>query len=741
MDIKYYRQHMLQVKPCPQPIFLMGCPRSGTTGLAAALGLHSQLVMLGESEILFPLFQQDPVTKVVEAAKGRLVPNWLVKYDVDPAEVLAYLGLGINAFFTSKNPGKRWIDKTPHHVLMADILANMFPDALFLHLIRDGRRVVHSMVHFLDRFPAERREALFQKKQLPPWATDFQDACQRWRRFMEVGKAFASKRPRRCLTIRNENLAINPDGEFASIFHFLEVPEEKGPVDFFRTHRLNSSFPQSLPELASEQGGIRQDKPESFVENVAYTDQQPWQEWDVKQKKIFAQEAGETLVRFGFAPPEELLGWGVGLNRPNLRETVMAAIPFTSSLLVVSDGDKECLKGLGRKAEPFPQGPDGCYARPPATGGEAMAHLQALLAQKRDLTSGGKFLLFPPLAFRWLDRYPEFREHLDSHYHRTSENAQGIAYQLWDGPKHRPVRASGSATSKFQGQGPVVIGGVNGSGTRVVAKLLMDLGFYLGSELNEANDNLLMAYLFMGFRQSGASPEALAAGRDDSIHQRLISALKVIQKVMVEGGGLIPGERHFLIDLASPRFNSALEAKDFVDGVLAHASWIDYSGYTGWGWKAPASHIMIPYLSECFPQAQYIHVIRHGLDMAYSTDSVQFQRWSSFFGVPLPPTPELMPKAMLAYWTRANERAISLGTSLLGNRFLVINFDNLCASPQNAVAKLAEFVGIRLASPQLDSVASIVKKPTTTGRYRTRDLGIFNEADFEAVRKLGFGVD
>jgi len=41
--------------------------------------------------------------------------------------------------------------------------------------------------------------------------------------------------------------------------------------------------------------------------------------------------------------------------------------------------------------------------------------------------------------------------------------------------------------------GPVAIGGVGGvggSGTRVVAQLLLDLGFYLGADLNEANDNL-----------------------------------------------------------------------------------------------------------------------------------------------------------------------------------------------------------------------------------------------------------
>jgi hypothetical protein len=76
-------------------------------------------------------------------------------------------------------------------LLMADLLATMFPDALFLNLQRDGRRVVHSMVHFLDRFPAERRAELLVNKKIPPWASSFQDVCQHWRTFVEAGKGFA----------------------------------------------------------------------------------------------------------------------------------------------------------------------------------------------------------------------------------------------------------------------------------------------------------------------------------------------------------------------------------------------------------------------------------------------------------------------------------------------------------------------------------------------------------------------
>ena len=49
---------------------------------------------------------------------------------------------------TRTSNGRRWIDQTPANTLVVDRLAEMFPGARFLHILRDGRRVVHSMINF-----------------------------------------------------------------------------------------------------------------------------------------------------------------------------------------------------------------------------------------------------------------------------------------------------------------------------------------------------------------------------------------------------------------------------------------------------------------------------------------------------------------------------------------------------------------------------------------------------------------
>jgi hypothetical protein len=314
MDLETYRAKAEHLNICSRPIFIMGSPRSGTHILAVCLGMHSQLCNIGESELLFPLFSRDPVTPAVQMLRGLAKPNWLSKFGVEPGEVLAYIGLGINALFASKNPGMRWIDKTPHYTLMAETLAEMFPDAFFLYLLRDGRRVVHSMMHFLDRFPKERRTSLFPRGQLPPWATNFPEACKTWNRFVDVGTSFAAKHPDRCRTVINERLVSDPAREFSSIFQFLEVSEEKLPVHFYKGSRINSSFAETPPELTAEEGSSaagapRQDKPMTFVEWMPYKLEEPWQTWTTEQKQVFADEAGAALVRCAFATEEDMAAW------------------------------------------------------------------------------------------------------------------------------------------------------------------------------------------------------------------------------------------------------------------------------------------------------------------------------------------------------------------------------------------------------------------------------------------------
>src|SRR5258708_38213495 len=100
-----------QPQICPNPVFIIGSPRSGTSVLAWSLAEHSQLWTSGESHILSYLYGSGQVDQALRKAMD-IPNNWFQEEGVQRSELLASLGLGLNALFTSRSQNKRWVDQT-----------------------------------------------------------------------------------------------------------------------------------------------------------------------------------------------------------------------------------------------------------------------------------------------------------------------------------------------------------------------------------------------------------------------------------------------------------------------------------------------------------------------------------------------------------------------------------------------------------------------------------------------------
>ncbi len=237
---------------------------------------------------------------------------------------------------------------------------------------------------------------------------------------------------------------------------------------------------------------------------------------------------------------------------------------------------------------------------------------------------------------------------------------------------------------------PVVVSGVGGSGTRIIAELVYQMGFFIGSDLNISNDNMTLAKKF---------PE--------------------IRDLMVAG---------------SP------DTKDYVRNIFRQFSvkmQIDMrrAGYQEWGWKIPSSSKVVEYIHDLFPNLKLIHTIRNGLDMAFSSNQNQLKNWGVFHDVDYRKMP--MPKASLQYWIRANEYAIEKGRKYLGDRFLLLNFDQMCMDPVAAVSQIADFIEVDINPAE---IAQQIKTPGSIDRYKEQDCSCFDASDYQAVRNLGFKV-
>ena len=243
---------------------------------------------------------------------------------------------------------------------------------------------------------------------------------------------------------------------------------------------------------------------------------------------------------------------------------------------------------------------------------------------------------------------------------------------------------------------PLIVGGVGGSGTRLAAEVVAAPGIHIGSpHVGNALDNL-------------AWPGSREILTDDSISDK--------QKL----SELTPRVRPF----AAHMRRGAREAE---------------KAGPFWGTKIPGSFFYLPYLSRIWRGLRYIHILRHGLDMAFSYNRNQLHNWGPWLGVR--PEGDATPGDQLKYWARANAYALEQCASWLPRRHLVVRFEDLCANPRETVDRIAAFAERPEGTADADRLVAAIQPPDSIGRYeRLGRPAMFDPADVETVRALGYEV-
>jgi hypothetical protein len=267
----------------------------------------------------------------------------------------------------------------------------------------------------------------------------------------------------------------------------------------------------------------------------------------------------------------------------------------------------------------------------------------------------------------------------------------------------------------------IAIGGIGGSGTRLVAELLQSAGVHLGDDLNAASDNLWFTLLFKRREITRAS-----AGELDLMTELLVAGLCGGIQLSAATVGLL----HDLAALDRPQHSARWLGERVASLVKAAAQ--PSSGRT-WGWKEPNTHVVIEALWQRLPTLRYVHVVRHGVDMAYSSNQNQLALWGSHaLGEEGPVTPE----RSLAYWCRVH-RHMRMLLERNPHRMYWLDYDALCLRPESELEKLMQFVGHHAVDiPRMRSAI----RPPTGPRKPTGRIATFAPADLECVRSFGYNI-
>ncbi len=200
------------------PIFIVGCPRSGTNLLRDLLRSHPHLAFPAESHFI-PEFYKGYGDPQNERAARRLAArilslHWVRAWDLQ-LDLSTFAGdrsyrqivTRIYEEWARKQNKARWGDKTPHYVTKIQILLEIFPSGKIIHIYRDGRDVALSWLRV--RFGPRN---LFT-------------AAQAWKRMVRTGRQAGATLPEDTyLEVRYETLLSHPAETMKYVCEFIGEP-------------------------------------------------------------------------------------------------------------------------------------------------------------------------------------------------------------------------------------------------------------------------------------------------------------------------------------------------------------------------------------------------------------------------------------------------------------------------------------------------------------------------------------
>ncbi len=240
----------------PRPVFVGGCPRSGTTLLRTMLNSHPELAIPHETRILIDGYRRRAEWgDLGDPDNRRRLARWVVERKVsryrqlveDADELVECmvaaaptLGSVLSAGFRryAERHGKaRWGEKRPSLVLNLDAVFAMFPDGQYVNVVRDPRAVVASI----------RRAG----RQHGWGAHGIPGATDTWERSARAAERWRRLRGDQCLEVQYEHLVADPAAVLGRIVEFLDL-DAAGLDAMLRHHETADIQSRTLHSLVSE---------------------------------------------------------------------------------------------------------------------------------------------------------------------------------------------------------------------------------------------------------------------------------------------------------------------------------------------------------------------------------------------------------------------------------------------------------------------------------------------------------
>lgn len=231
-------------------IFIVGCPRSGTTLLLRMLNLHSRIQLAGESNFLMSIWGNRRLINAYQHLDSNLLPlrlqdffdsniqsfadevhgfdyspwinelefrDWMNEFEHNNTKNYSNLYLSFMKVIARKRDKPIFGDKVTWYFRYVPSLLLLYPEAKIINVIRDGRAVVSSMLHRTI------------SSAIP---NNLVDMCLLWKRSTLLAKTYRKSISKRSYyEIMYENLIMYPEKEMRKLCDFLGIDFEKNMMN------------------------------------------------------------------------------------------------------------------------------------------------------------------------------------------------------------------------------------------------------------------------------------------------------------------------------------------------------------------------------------------------------------------------------------------------------------------------------------------------------------------------------
>lgn len=224
------------------PIFILGVPRSGTTLLRTLLDSHPAIAC-GPETPWFGAHQPRSVMALWRALRDErwgYCNSFRMPRDVPTRAARLFVDELMSAYAAARGK-RRWAEKTPDNVLFIDFIRELYPDACFVHLLRDPLDVAVSttvVAPHREGISAFLERNLGFGPEVPPIPSSAIGAVLRWKHWNGLIRRGLADRPHHVM--HYESLVSDPERAMRALLSF--VGEEYSP-EMLEYARAAHDFP------------------------------------------------------------------------------------------------------------------------------------------------------------------------------------------------------------------------------------------------------------------------------------------------------------------------------------------------------------------------------------------------------------------------------------------------------------------------------------------------------------------